>query len=242
MVILGQHTIQPHDVWVLVIDKRDPSGVAAEIPVDASLQLMADTFVCPVYNVSFALYHNGNDALSLQRNVGGNWVYQDIIGQIGFDPVNSWSDCAPFFDGSCGAYYTKDQTLIRKSTVQAGYSVNPEPFDATQQWDSLPNNTFNMLGFHTCDCSSIGINEISKSSEVKLFPNPSNGSSVTFVSADKKISTVKVYNTLGQVVKTIAIAKAADKVTLDLNIAKGLYVTEVLFEDKSVTTERLIVE
>ncbi len=244
MVVLGQHTIQPYDVWVLVIDKRNPLGTAAETPVDAALQLKADTFVCPDYAVSYALYHNGNDALSLQRNVGGNWVYQDIIGEIGFDPVGSWSDCPPFFDGSCGAYYTKDQTLVRKWNVQSGYSTNPSPFDATQQWDSLPNNTFNMLGAHNCNCDPnfVGLKEVQKLSEVKLFPNPSNGSSVTFVSADKKIASVRIINTLGQIVKTIAVTKSAEKVTLDLNVAKGIYMTEVVFEDKSITSERLIVE
>lgn len=243
MVILGQHTIQPYDVWVLVIDKRNPLGTAAETPVDAALQLQADTFVCPDYAVSYALYHNGNDAVSLQRNVGGNWVYQDIIGEIGFDPVNSWSDCPPFFDGSCGAYYTKDQTLIRKSNIQGGYTSNPSPFDATQTWDSLPNNTFSMLGFHNCNCdpSFVGLKEVQKLSEVKLFPNPSNGSSVTFVSADKKITKVTLINALGQIVKSIPISKST-KVSLDLNVAKGIYMTEILFEDKSVTSERLIVE
>ena len=242
MVVLGQHTIQPYDVWVLVIDKRNPLGTGAEIPVDGALQAMADTFVCPDYAVSFALYHNGNDALSLQRNVGGNWVYMDIIGEIGFDPVNSWSDCPPFFDGSCGAYYTKDQTLIRKSTVQAGYSVNPSPFDATQTWDSLPNNTFTMLGFHNCNCNPIGVKEVVKNSEVKLFPNPSNGSTVTFMSADKKIATIVLTNALGQKVKTIKIENPSLKVVQDLTISKGIYISEIIFADGSSTTEKLIVE
>jgi hypothetical protein len=241
-VVLGQHTIQPFDVWVLVIDKRNPLGTGNELPVDGSLQALADTFICPDYNVSFAIYHNGNDAISLQKYVGGNWVYQDIIGEMGFDPINSWSDCAPFFDGSCGAYWTKDQTLIRKSTVQGGYTSNPSPFDATQQWDSLPNNTFNQLGFHNCACSSVGVKEIQKKSEVKLFPNPSNGSAITFVSADKKIVGVNLINALGQIVKTVAVSKSSTKVTIDLNVSKGIYMTEVLFEDKSVTSEKLIVE
>src|SRR6202008_873427 len=53
-VILGHHTIQPYDVWVLVIDKRDPNGTGNEVPVDAALQAVADTFVCPDYNTSYA--------------------------------------------------------------------------------------------------------------------------------------------------------------------------------------------
>lgn len=243
MVVLGTHTIQPNDVWVLVIDKRNPLGTGNELPVDAGLQAVADTFICPDYNLSYAVYHNGNDALSLQRNVGGNWVYADIFGEIGVDPGSSWSDGPPLYDGSFGAYYTQNQTLIRKASVQAGVTVNPSPFIAPAEWDSLPNNTFNMLGSHTCDCHSVGVKEVAqKLSEVKLFPNPSNGSSVTFVSADKKIAAISFINALGQKVKTIELQSPTMSTVQELNISKGIYMTEILFSDKSSTTEKLIVE
>lgn len=242
MVVLGQHTIQPHDVWVLVIDKRNPLGTGNEVPVVAGLQAVADTFVCPDYLTSYALHHNGNDALSLQRNVGGNWVYADIFGEIGVDPVNSWTDAPPLYDGSGGAYWTKDQTLIRKSTIKVGQTVNPSPFIAPSQWDSLPNNTFSNLGVHACDCNSTGIKEATKLSEVKLFPNPSNGSSLTILSADKKITEVSIYNTLGMLVKRIKLDNASVKVSIDTDLAKGMYMTEILFLDNSKTSESLIVE
>jgi hypothetical protein len=242
MVVLGTHTIQPYDVWVLVIDKRNPAGTGNEIQADPALQAVADTFVCPDYNISYALYHNGNDALSLQRNIGGNWVYADIIGEIGVDPGASWSDCPPLYDATCGAYYTKDQTLIRKSTVQTGVTVNPSPFIAPLEWDSLPNNTFTNLGFHDCNCNPTSINEYKKLSEVKVFPNPSNGSSMTFLSADKKITEVKIVNAIGQVVKTINVGKATIHATIELQLEKGIYFAEVNFENGSVTTERIIIE
>jgi hypothetical protein len=241
-VVLNHHVIQPYDVWVIVIDKRDPLGTGNEIMVDAALQAVADTFVCPDYNISYALYHNGNDALSLQKYVGGNWVYVDIFGEIGVDPINSWSDCPPFYDGSCGAYYTKDQTLIRKNTVELGVTTNPSPFIAPAEWDSLPVNTFSMLGFHTCDCNAIGMKETVKYSEVKLYPNPANGNAVTIYSADKKVSAVTFYNVMGQKVKTVRIESPAVKVNVDLDLSKGVYLSEILFEDKSVTSERLIIE
>lgn len=243
-VILGQHTIQPHDVWVITIDKRNPLATCPgnECPVDAALQAVTDTFVCPDYAISYALYHNGNDALSLQKNVGGNWVYVDIFGEIGVDPGSSWTDAPPLYDASNGAYYTLDQTLLRKSTVKKGVTVNPSPFIAPDQWDSLPRNTFSNLGFHNCDCNSTGIKENVKTSQVKIFPNPSNGSMVTFVSADKNISEVAIYNTLGALVKKVKITTASVKVNLDLELAKGLYLAEILFSDKSKTSESLIVE
>lgn len=241
-VVLKQHTIQPHDVWVLVIDKRDPNGVGTEIPIVSNLQAVADTFVCPDYNISYALHHNGNDALSLQKNVGGNWAYVDIIGEIGVDPVNSWSDCPPFFDGSCGAYYTKDQTLIRKSSVKNGKTANPSPFNVTLEWDSLPNNTFTQLGSHTCDCNFVGVKEYVKSSLVKMFPNPTNGSNISFVSADKKIESIVVLNTIGQEVKVIKIDRAVLNTVQNFNLSKGVYFTEIIFEDKTSTIEKLIIE
>jgi hypothetical protein len=243
-VVLGLHTIQPHDVWVISLDKRDPTQPCPgnECALDAALQLVTDTFVCPNYNTSWALYHNGNDAISLQKNVGGNWVYVDIFGEIGVNPGVSWTDAPPLFDDSNGAYYTVDQTLLRKSTVQTGVTTNPSPFIAPDQWDSLPRNTFSNLGFHNCDCNSTGIKENVKSSQVKLFPNPSNGSLITFVSADKNISEVSVYNTLGALVKKVSLTTSSLKVSLDLELAKGVYLTEIIFSDKSKTSESLIVE
>jgi hypothetical protein len=53
---------------------------------------------------------------------------------------------------------------------------------------------------------------------------------------------VNLINALGQIVKTVAVSKSSTKVTIDLNVSKGIYMTEVLFEDKSVTSEKLIVE
>lgn len=245
MVVLGQRTIQPYDVWVLVIDKRNPAGTGTELPVDAALQAVADTFVCPDYNTSYALYHNGNDALSLQRNVGGTWVYADIIGEIGVDPVNSWTDCPPLYDGSCGAYYTKDQTLQRKSGVQKGVSVNPSPFIAPAEWDSLPNNTFSGLGQHgcTCDPNYVGLKEkVSvKHSEVKLYPNPTTNV-VTFLSADKKINAVRIFDVSGKLVEEINLPKGKIQFKNELKLTTGLYFVEIRFENGSITSEKLMIQ
>ncbi len=253
-VILNPHTIQPHDVWVLAIDKRNPSGTGNDIPVSASVQAVVDTFVCPDYNISYALSHNGNDAISLQRLVGGNWVYCDIIGEIGFNQVIGWADCPPFYASDCvnsKTVFTEDHTMIRKSSVKTGRITN-ESFNPTLQWDTLLQNTLvnnlavtnHQLGSHTCDCSSlIGLKEYKKDSQVKMFPNPlASAASLTFLSADKKITTIKVLNLFGQVVKTIVLDKPTINTTQEFNISKGVYFTEMIFEDKTSTIEKLIIE
>lgn len=244
MVVLGLHTIQPYDTWVLLIDKRNPAGTGTETPVSPAFQAVADTFICPDYATSYAVHHNGNDALSLQKNVNGTWTYVDIIGEIGFNPGASWSDCPPFYNDACGAYYTQNQTLVRKPTVQGGYTVNPSPFIAPEQWDSLPNNTSSMLGFHNCNCDPnyVGLKNEVKLSEVKIFPNPSNGKFLTIVSADKKIAKIEVMNQLGQLVKTIEVKNKLTSQKIELNIATGVYMLNVIFEDESTTSEKLIIE
>ncbi len=253
-VILKKHTIQPHDVWVIVIDKRNPNGTGQEIPVSAGLQAVADTFVCPNYNDSYALSHNGNDAISLQKLVNNNWGYVDLIGEIGFDPMIGWANCPPFFGSDCLSspriVHTEDHTMIRKSTVKSGRITN-DPFNPTVEWDTLTENklvnslavTNQQLGNHTCDCNLVGIKEYKKISEIKMFPNPTTGTSnVSFLSADKKISTVKIFNVFGQLVKSIQLENPSLKYNHQLGLNIGLYSVEITFEDKSLTTEKLIIE
>ena len=45
-------TIQPYDVYVIVIDKRDTSGTGQEAPVWDSLLVKGDAFYCPDYNTN----------------------------------------------------------------------------------------------------------------------------------------------------------------------------------------------
>lgn len=253
-VILNKHTIQPHDVWVIVIDKRNPNGTGNEIPVSSGLQAVADTFVCPDYNTSYALSHNGNDAISLQKNVGGTWTYVDLIGEVGFDPVIGWADCPPFYGSDCvnsRRVFTEDHTMIRKSTVKVGHTSNV-PFNPTLEWDTLAENkiinnvavTNQQLGSHTCECTGdVGVKENLKYSQVKIFPNPAlNSSVISFLSADKRITYVKVVNVFGQEVKAIEIENPSLRVELDLNLPKGIYFTEFILQDKSIVIEKLIVE
>ena len=162
---LGTHVIQPHSTWVIVLDQRDPLGTGSNIPVDLALQAIADTFLCPSYVTNSVMYFNGNDALSLQKttNGGTTWNYIDIFGMMGdiaMASSTSWSDQFPY-DGSVGAWWTINHTLIRKSSVTTGVTVNPSPeFIVTAEWDSLPNNTWGNLHTHVCNCGN-SFNQVS---------------------------------------------------------------------------------
>ncbi len=136
-------TIQPYDVFVVVLDKRDPNGTGLEEPIDAELEAVADLFVNPVFNLpTSALYFNGNDAVALLNNSG---TVIDILGRIGEDPGVAWSD-------QNGTWWTANHTLVRKANIEVGDFNGFDAFMPELEWDSLPVNTFSGLGTHQSTC------------------------------------------------------------------------------------------
>jgi hypothetical protein len=176
------NTVNPYSAFVLVIGT---SQQGQELPADPALAAKADAFYStsciPGTGVVRTLCFNGDDALSLQKANGNSWINIDIFACIGerpsnssgtFSPTAAWTDIAPFssmpigYDGSIPyftRYWTANQTLKRKSSVQSGVTINPEPetFNASIEWDTIGLNMFDSLGFHQCNCeeqaSSTGI-------------------------------------------------------------------------------------
>jgi hypothetical protein len=154
--VLISGLILPHKTKVFVIDQRNPEGSGQDAPVWDELQARADTFVCPVYEDSYALYFNGDDAVALEKL---NDEEVDIFGKIGERPVNAqggttaptggWTDTYPYSDGQ-GVILSADHTLVRKPDVVAGVDTAVEYFNILADWDSLPANTFTYLGWHDC--------------------------------------------------------------------------------------------
>ena len=144
-------TIEANDAFVIGLDKRDPNGEGYETPLwngwyvytdsitglldsvytpEDDLMGRVDLFICPNYEDG-TMYFNGNDAVTLETAEGD---IIDVIGKIGEDPGEAWGD-------ENDAYWTKDQTLIRKASVTGGFVYDPTQaysFDPTLEWDSLP--------------------------------------------------------------------------------------------------------
>ncbi|NVO03974.1 MAG: lamin tail domain-containing protein [Bacteroidetes bacterium] len=239
-------TIAANDVKVFVIDKRDPLATGADTIVWASLIAMADTFVCPVYATNSVLYFNGDDALSIQKNVGGVWSNIDIFGLIGERPTDywggtsgGWTSTAPYNDGS-GVYVTKDKTLIRKSSVKSGVSVNPASFNALAEYDSLAVNTFTNLGTHVCDCN-VGVEEYNQV-QVNIFPNPVTSSQL-FINAEKPVLIAEISNLIGQVVSSEVFENRATSVNLQINKnLKGVYFLKLYFDNNQSVVKKISIQ
>ena len=74
----------------------------------------------PDFGVSNTMYFNGNDAITLEK--GSDII--DIFGKVGENPGEAWGD-------ENGAWWTKDQTLIRKSSVMGGFVYNQKSIHLT---------------------------------------------------------------------------------------------------------------
>ncbi|MFN5621178.1 MAG: T9SS type A sorting domain-containing protein [Flavobacteriales bacterium] len=140
--------IQPHDVRVFALDKRDPNATGTELAISPLLEAVADTFLNPVYvQFNSPMYYNGDDAFVLVKN--GNQII-DIVGEIGFDPGSGWWDP----NDPNQLWWTVDNSMVRKPEILQGVTVNPTSFDPSLEWDTLSVDDFSHLGWHETICAS----------------------------------------------------------------------------------------
>lgn len=249
--------IQPKSTYVVVIDQRDPNGTGYNAPVDSALMMKADTFLCPVYETNGMMYFNGNDAVTLEKDAGMTIV--DIFAFIGPpDTEDGWTDITDttFYAGTTDEYtivgygvgplywlsWTQDHTLIRKPGVTYGVTENPEVFNVTMEWDSLPVNTFDSLGSHFCDCNTFSISEYENNARVDFYPNPVTDGKLN-VSSEYNINKIEVYNILGKALITENYQKNIKNTVLDINNLDGnIYFVKVSFENLKVVIKKIIVK
>nr|WP_299205799.1 lamin tail domain-containing protein [uncultured Brumimicrobium sp.] len=261
-------TIAPNDVYVAVIDKRDPNGTGQEAPVWDSLQVKADGFYCPNYNVSKAMYFNGNDAVTLEKGTladldNGTTQLIDLFGKIGEDPddggsYDGWTNESPFF--GVGVVLTTDHSLIRKATVKNGVTANPALFDALAEWDTIPavipmldqngdpvldgngnpriEGNWASLGIHDCECGELAVNAESMIN-LSIYPNPSTNGEFNFAS-ESNIVNVEVYSAVGQ--KVFAQENNAGIQSINIGENPGVYLVNIKTASGVVTSRRVIVK
>jgi len=233
-------TLMPYETYVVVLDKRDSTGTGFEAPVWDELQMQADSFVNPLYNDGMeTMYFNGNDAIGL-INADATVIY-DFFGKLA-DLANpdGWG---PYTDSQGETVYmSANHTLVRKASVTTGIMTNPGTFDLQAEWDTLPANTFDNLGFHLCNCNPNSIEEIRDNSIFNIFPNPANDGSFQ-VSSEETIEEIVVYSLLGEKVydMTLDVAQSEIKVNTT-NWVSGAYLVNLRTESNIVSTRRIIVK
>ncbi|MBL4656674.1 MAG: lamin tail domain-containing protein [Flavobacteriales bacterium] len=237
-------TLQPYDVYVVVLDKRDTAGIGFEAPVWDSLQVKADTFVNPAYNGgSETMYFNGNDAMAILS--GGGVAVVDLMGKVGeVTPIDGWGLYGTDTAGN-SLYITKDHTLRRKSWVQQGVLTSPSSFDPTVEWDSLWANTFDGLGQHYSTCDVTGIYDTRSEGRNKLWVYPSPAENGYFnIRTNNDIDHIELYNIMGQKILTESYsAIKTNRLSLSVdNVRPGAYFVSVTFENGDKITRQVILK
>ena len=228
-------TINAGGTWIVTNSDTNSTNEFGYIMVE--LYNMADQWA-PVY--PSPLYMNGNDAMTLSKN--GSII--DIIGKIGEDPGDAWTDdaTAGFTDANNGAWWTKNHTLVRKASVKSGVKTNPVLFNPASQWDSLSINTWTELGTHECECSSGGPSSIKdKSTSFVLYPNPATNKQIINVSANKAIKSFELISALGQKVNLNYTNSNSQAFINTQNLNSGFYSLTILFEDNTIKNSSIVI-
>jgi len=237
-------SIQPHDVVVVTNGQTDSVWVSSggywSLPISEELYEMGDLSCSGNYPT--AMYFNGNDAITLEKITG---EVVDIFGETGNDPgSNGWNDIPPTYYAGDEFWtsWTKDQTLIRKPTVKQGVTENPDKFMVNVEYDSIPKDTWDSLGFHTCDCYTSGISNQQFGHSIVMYPNPTTNKTVT-LSASEKIEFVNLVNQLGQVVYSKEIETGQKSIVVQGDfLTEGNYIITVRFIDGTVYSDKLLVQ
>jgi hypothetical protein len=245
---LPNATVASKDVYVIVINTTD---LGTDTLPFADLAVKADVQLCtscdPNSGSLRTMCFNGDDAISLEKNVNGTWVYVDIFGLIGEQPTGStggtaaWTNIPPYssYDAGSGIasnvyflrYWTQNQTMIRKPGVLNGTKTNPGvpytgAWNPATQWDTLPNNTFTELGAHVCDCNTVGVGETNQTLTATVYPNPA--TNVVNVRMSEDIKAITVFNVSGQLVMTVAPEKGVKVTKFDTHgFNSGLYLVRI---------------
>ena len=228
-------TLNAGETWIVTNSDTNSANEFGYIMVE--LYNMADQWA-PVY--PSPLYMNGNDAMTLSKN--GTII--DIIGKIGEDPGDAWTDdaTAGFTDANGGAWWTKNHTLVRKANVKTGVKTSPILFNPAAEWDSLSINTWTNLGTHECDCSSGGPSSIEdKSTSFVLYPNPATNNQTINVSTNKAIKSFELINALGQKVNLNYTYSNSQAYIHTHNINSGIYSLTIIFEDNSIKNSSIVI-
>ena len=205
------------------------------VPVDPIFFNACDLHCSGVYPTPF--YFNGDDAITLEKD--GSII--DIIGKVGEDPGSAWTDdaSAGYTDANGGTWWTKRQTLVRKSSVKKGVTMNPIVFNPTLEWDSLPDATYSGLGSHSCDCIISSTDNQIPSSYV-VYPNPANIGDNIEISTFDNIEKILLYNIEG---KQFVINPINSKQAIIQNgeLSSGNYILRILLENGNSIEHKLIV-
>lgn len=120
-------TFTSHATYVMALNLTDPNGTGQTAPISTVLQATTESLIqgiIPKQEIVVFCY-NGDDALALQKNVGGTWTNVDIFGCRGEQPTNSSGTASPTAGWTSIAPY---------ASMPAGYNSSTQGPYFKQYW------------------------------------------------------------------------------------------------------------
>jgi hypothetical protein len=243
--IILKSTIPPYGTFVIVngqtVNETNSPACSPELQAKADMLDATYPAVC---------YFNGDDALALVKS-GSNDIndiqeFVDIFGKIGQQPQTAWTNVFPF-DGSVkGKWITANLTLIRKPSVKAGVTQNPEYFEALAQWDTLSIDTWTDLGKHTCDCKPAGRDKNRRgelSFQVNVFPSPLNALTQSLnIYSQTAIQAIEIFELSGKRIaeRNFTLPQTQAEISVE-GIQPGVYFLRIYGSLERTTTQKIVI-
>ena len=144
-------------------------------------------------------------------------------------------------EGAFSAWLTSNHTLRRKSSVNHGVSVPPLVFNTFLEWDTLPVNTWDGLGSHSCDCGSTEILEVFKAPEANIYPNPTSTGEFT-IETFSDVETIEVFSPSGKIVASIEPNTVLRRWSFDaVKWDAGIYFVNIKYSQGTIFSHRVVI-
>lgn len=94
-----------------------------------------------------------------------------------------------------------------------------------------------------CVDGTWGIEEIKKSTDFVLYPNPNNGTfTIEYRSDDNNFANLKIVDLNGKLIQEFDDYKSGETITVNSNIEKGVYLVQLISESGSTQTKRVVIQ
>jgi hypothetical protein len=139
--------------------------------------------------------------------------------------------------------------MIVDSVIPANVSFNPnDVIDAQiniENFGSISNFTANWVldnTIHVTESCGILANEELENSIISIYPNPSSGSSISLELGSANVDEVRVFNSTGQLLKTISCLNKTD-LNFTLAVSSGMYYLKAFDKNNTqIGSQKLVIE
>jgi hypothetical protein len=152
--------------------------------------------------------------------------------------------------------WTSDHTLIRKPNIVKGVVANPNPFNVSMEWDTVPakidtaghfvyKDIWDNLGLHACVADPeypSAIKETSFNGTITIYPNPVVAERFS-ITASLPFTSIHIFDVIGKEVYSLTLSSARNETeVLTGQLENGMYLVKIVFSDKSTTVQKILVK